>query len=60
MQGFKKLSDYFIDEKFSLPEKESVWILFSENKVAWIIGHRIDNRFRITEDTKEVLVLKIS
>jgi len=59
MQGFKKLSDYFVDEKFSLPEKEAVWILCSENKVVWIIGHRIDNRFRITPETKEVLVLRV-
>ena len=60
MQGFKKLSDFFVDEKFSLPEKESVWVLYSENKVAWIIGHRIDHRFRITAETKEVLVFWIA
>jgi len=59
MQGFKKLSDYFVDEKFSLPEKEAVWILYSENKVVWIIGHRIDNRYRVTPETKEVLVLRL-
>jgi tRNA(Ile)-lysidine synthase len=60
MSGFKKISDFFVDEKFSLPEKEATWILYSENKVVWIIGHRIDNRFRITLETKEVLVLRVN
>ena len=60
MSGFKKISDFYIDEKFSLPEKEETWILYSENKVVWIIGRRIDNRFRITPETKEVLVLRVN
>jgi tRNA(Ile)-lysidine synthase len=59
MSGFKKISDFYIDEKFSLPEKETTWILYSDNKVVWIIGRRIDNRFRITPETKEVLVMRI-
>ncbi|HKJ43410.1 MAG TPA: tRNA lysidine(34) synthetase TilS [Sunxiuqinia sp.] len=60
MDGFKKLSDFFIDEKFSIPEKESCWILFSSGKVVWITGHRIDNRFKITAETKRVLRVTIS
>ena len=58
MTGFKKISDFFVDEKLSLPEKEQTWILYSGNKVVWIIGYRIDHRFRITTETKEVLVIK--
>lgn len=58
MTGFKKISDFFVDEKLSLPEKEQTWILYSGNKVVWIIGYRIDHRFRITAETKEVLVIK--
>jgi tRNA(Ile)-lysidine synthase len=57
MTGFKKISDFFIDEKFSLPEKEETWIIYSADKVAWIIGQRIDNRFRITPETREVLMI---
>jgi tRNA(Ile)-lysidine synthase len=60
MQGFKKLSDFFVDEKFSLPEKEGVWVLYSENKVVWIIGHRIDHRFRITSETGEVMIFRLT
>lgn len=55
MKGFKKLSDFFIDQKLSIPEKESAWILYSGNKVVWIIGQRIDNRFKITGETQTVL-----
>lgn len=58
MNQKKKLSDYFIDNKYSLLDKETKFILESEGKIVWIIGDRIDNRFRITDSTKKVLVLK--
>lgn len=56
MQGKKKLSKYFKDEKFSLLEKENQWLLCnSDNEIIWIVGHRADDRFRITERTTEIL-----
>lgn len=58
MTGFKKISDYFIDEKFTLPEKEETWLLCSAGKVVWIIGQRIDNRFRISEETQKVIIIR--
>jgi tRNA(Ile)-lysidine synthase len=54
----KKLSDYFIDRKFSRVQKEKAFIMESDGKIAWIIGERIDNKFRITESTKKALVVK--
>ena len=60
MTGFKKLSDFFIDEKFSIPGKEACWILYSAGKVVWIVGHRLDNRFKITEETQNILQVTIS
>jgi len=48
MKQKKKLSDYFIDNKYSRLDKENILILESEGKIVWIIGDRIDNRFRIT------------
>ncbi len=59
MNGFKKLSDYFSDHKFSLIDKENVWILCSGDDICWVVGHRTDNRFRIDENTKEVCVIKL-
>lgn len=59
MNQKKKLSDYFIDRKFSRLEKEKVRILESGDKIVWIIGEKIDNRFRITKSTKKALILKV-
>ncbi len=55
MSGFKKISDFFVDEKMSIPEKESVWILYSGKNVVWITGKRMDDRYKITMRTRRVL-----
>ncbi|MCB0451531.1 MAG: tRNA lysidine(34) synthetase TilS [Aequorivita sp.] len=55
MKGKKKLSKFFKDEKISLNEKEKIWLLLSEEKIVWVIGHRMDDRFKITEKTKRIL-----
>lgn len=59
MEQNKKLSDFFVDEKVPVPEKEGIWILASGKKIVWIMGYRIDNRFRITSSTSRVLRLRI-
>ena len=59
MSGFKKISDFFIDSKLSLPEKENIWILANGEQVIWIIGHRLDDRYKITSGTQHILKLKI-
>jgi tRNA(Ile)-lysidine synthase len=58
MKQKKKLSDYFIDKKYSKFDKENIFILESDGKIVWIIGDRIDDRFRITSHTKDGLLLK--
>jgi tRNA(Ile)-lysidine synthase len=58
MKQKKKLSDFFIDRKYSILEKENKLILESDGKIVWIIGDRIDNRFKITRLTKKALIIK--
>lgn len=54
----KKVSDYFIQEKIGLYEKGNVPILINGNgDIIWIVGHRLDNRYRLTKSTKKVFTL---
>ena len=59
MEQPKKLSDFFVDEKVAVPEKERAWILASGKQIVWIMGYRIDHRFRITDRTERVLLLRL-
>ncbi|MCX6261064.1 MAG: hypothetical protein NTY95_09545 [Bacteroidia bacterium] len=60
MKQKKKLSDYFIDRKYSLVKKENALILESEGKIVWIIGERIDERFKVTDSTTGILKIESS
>ncbi|MAZ72091.1 MAG: tRNA lysidine(34) synthetase TilS [Flavobacteriaceae bacterium] len=55
MKGKKKLSKFFKDEKLSLVAKQKVWLLCSDNQIVWVVGHRLDDRFKITQLTKSIL-----
>ncbi len=59
MKGMRKLSDFFKDEKLSQAEKSNVRILESDGKIVWVVGMRIDERFKFDKDTKEVYVLRV-
>lgn len=59
MKGKKKLSKYFKDEKFDNFSKENQWLLCSGNKVVWVVGKRADDRFKITELTKNIVKISL-
>lgn len=59
MNGKKKLSDFFIDQKFNLLEKENCWILTSGDQIVWVIGYRLDDRFKIDEKSKKMIKISL-
>lgn len=58
--GKKKLSKFFKDIKLSVAERERTPVIKSGEKVIWVVNHRIDDRFKVTEATKNVVVLLIT
>lgn len=59
MNKKKKVSDFFQDQKLNTAEKENTFLLFSGEKLAWVCGHRIDERFKVNASTKQVLKVRI-
>ncbi len=55
----KKLKKYFIDEKFPRFERDMIPLVAKGNEIVWIIGHKISDKFKVTENTKKVLKLEI-
>ena len=59
MKGKKKLSKFFKDEKLSLVGKEKIWLLCSENEIVWVVGMRLDDRFKTDHNTNEILKIAL-
>ena len=57
MTGRKKVSDYLIDRKVSMAEKMRQFVMLSGEEIVWLVGQRIDDRYRITKDTERVLCI---
>ena len=50
----KKISDFLIDIKMPLPNKEHQMVLLSGNDIIWVVGQRIDDRYSVTDSTKKI------
>lgn len=59
LKGMKKVSDFLVDSKLSLSEKEKVMVLVSGNDIIWVAGYRIDNRYRVTGKTEKVFMISL-
>lgn len=60
MRNHKKISDLLIDDKVPLPEKSAVTVLESEGAIAWVVGRRVSELFKITDSTKKILRIEIA
>jgi len=59
MSGKKKISKYLKDEKLSILDKEQVWVLGSKKDIVWVVNRRADNRFKVSENTKDILKITL-
>lgn len=56
----KKIARFLIDIKLARTAKDQVWVLESDRKIIWVIGHRMDDRFKIKPATKNILALRFT
>jgi tRNA(Ile)-lysidine synthase len=56
--GRKKLSNFYTDRKIPILDKDKIWILTSAGKIIWIIGYQIDDKVKITNKTKNILLIE--
>ncbi|MDR0989160.1 MAG: tRNA lysidine(34) synthetase TilS [Prevotellaceae bacterium] len=59
MKGQKLVSDYLTDRKYSLPDKAAQWVLCSGEQIVWLVGERIDHRFRLTDSTRSIYQVEL-
>lgn len=59
MTNHKKLSDFLVDEKISLPDKDQVTVIESAGEIVWVVGLRVSERVKVTGSTVRVLVMRM-
>ncbi|MDI6893902.1 MAG: tRNA lysidine(34) synthetase TilS [Bacillota bacterium] len=58
MESPKKLHDFFVDEKVPRVQRQRIPLVLSGDEIIWVVGYRIDHRYRVTPATREALVLE--
>jgi len=60
MHGSKLLSDFFVDQKMTTRQKEECYVLTTaDGQIVWVVGRRIDDRFKVTDQTKTILKVQV-
>lgn len=59
MKGSKKIKDYFIDEKIPKDERDKIPLVVDDKNIIWVVGYRISDQYRITKNTKNVLIIEV-
>jgi tRNA(Ile)-lysidine synthase len=59
-KGSQKLKEFFIDHKIPRFERSAIPLLLSQETIAWVVGYRIDERFKVTEKTKRILRVEVT
>jgi len=59
MKGFKKVSDFFTAEKATLFDKQNQWIIRCNNDIVWLVGKRVDDRFKISASTIKICIISV-
>lgn len=59
LQGEKKISEFYKNLKYSILDKENQWLLCSDNDIVWVVGQRIDDRYKITKSTKTIFKIEL-
>ncbi len=57
MKGSKKISDFLTEQKVTVAERRNKLVLTNSGKIVWVVGYRIDDRFKVTNKTKKVFEL---
>lgn len=59
MKGSKKIKDYFIDEKIPKDKRDKIPLVVDDKNIIWVVGYRISDQYRITKNTKNVLIIEV-
>lgn len=59
MRKKKKVARFLIDQKVPMHQKNHVWVLESKGRIIWVVGYRLDDRFKLKKGTKNILKLKL-
>ena len=59
MTNHKKLSDFFIDLKYSAAEKENQWLMESNKEIFWVVGKRISDRAKVRGESNRILKISV-